>query len=148
MSRIERFMFKGFLVTAAMGMLAVSMTLADQSRKIVIPAERTAANNGQQMYTSYCAPCHGVDGKGHGAAATAMRSQPPDLTLLMRKNHGRYPETHVASILEFGTEVPAHGSATMPVWGPILGNMNRSNLQEKQLRISNLARYLEGIQER
>ena len=34
----------------------------------------------------------------------------------------------------------------MPVWGPILGNMNRTNLQDKQLRISNLSRYLESIQ--
>jgi mono/diheme cytochrome c family protein len=148
MARIERFMFKALFITTAMGILAVSVTFANQNRRIVIPADRTAANNGQQMYTSYCAPCHGVDGKGHGAAATAMRSQPPDLTLLMRKNHGRYPETHVVSILEFGTEVPAHGSATMPVWGPILGNMNRSNLQDKQLRISNLTRYLERLQER
>ena len=32
----------------------------------------------------------------------------------------------------------------MPVWGPILGKMNRSNFQDKQLRISNLARYLEN----
>ena len=45
-------------------------------------------------------------------------------------------------------EVPAHGSATMPVWGPILGNMNRTNIQDKQLRISNLTRYLETIQAR
>ena len=141
-------MFKGILVTTTMGILAVSMTLAGQTRKIVIPADRTAANNGQQMYTSYCAPCHGVDGKGHGAAATGLRSQPSDLTLLLRKNHERYPETHVVSILEFGTEVPAHGSSMMPVWGPILGNMNRSNFQERQLRISNLTRYLERLQER
>jgi len=36
----------------------------------------------------------------------------------------------------------------MPVWGPILGNMNRANLQGKRLRISNLACYLESLQER
>jgi mono/diheme cytochrome c family protein len=100
------------------------------------------------MYTSYCAPCHGINGKGQGPAATAMSPKPSDLTVLMRKNHGRYPDTHVVAILEFGTEASPHGAATMPVWGPILGNMNRSNLQDKQLRISNLARYLETIQER
>lgn len=32
--------------------------------------------------------------------------------------------------------------------GPILGNMNRTNDQEKLLRISNLSRYLETIQAR
>ncbi len=34
----------------------------------------------------------------------------------------------------------------MPVWGPILGKMNQTNFQDKQLRISNLSRYLESIQ--
>lgn len=141
-------MFKGLLATTALGLLAASVTLADQTDRIKIAAGRTAANNGQQMYTSYCAPCHGIDGKGRGPVGPAMSRQPSDLTQLMRKNHGKYPDTHVVAILEFGTEVSAHGSATMPVWGPILGNMNRANLQDKQLRISNLARYLETIQER
>ena len=77
-----------------------------------------------------------------------MKTQPTDLTQLMRNNHGKYPDTHVVSVLDFGSELSAHGSATMPVWGPILGNMNRTHLQDKQLRISNLAHYLETIQER
>jgi len=34
----------------------------------------------------------------------------------------------------------------MPVWGPILGKMDKANSQQKQLRISNLSRYLESIQ--
>jgi len=141
-------MLKSISITALAGILAASLTFADQTSKVVIPTSRTAANNGQQMYTSYCAPCHGADGRGSGPAASAMKSHPSDLTLLTRKNHGKYPDTHVVSILQFGTEVSSHGSATMPVWGPILGNMNRSNLQDKQLRISNLARYLETIQQR
>jgi mono/diheme cytochrome c family protein len=141
-------MIKSFLVTATVGVLAASITLADQTKKVVIPASPTAANNGQQMYTNYCAPCHGSDGKGHGPVAAAMKTQPTDLTQLMRNNHGKYPDTHVVSVLDFGSEQSAHGSAAMPVWGPIFGTMNRTHLQEKQLRISNLARYLETIQER
>jgi mono/diheme cytochrome c family protein len=141
-------MFKGLLITATVGILAASVTFADQHSKIVIPAGKTAANSGQQMFASYCAPCHGTNGKGLGPVATAMKQKPSDLTLLSVKNHGKYPDTHVVSVLQFGTEISAHGSPTMPVWGPILGKMNRSNFQEKQLRISNLARYLEQIQER
>lgn len=140
-------MHRSFLVTAFFG-IAASITLADQAGKVIIPAGRTAANDGQQMYVSYCAPCHGTNGKGNGPVGTAMRPQPTDLTQLMRKHNGKYPDTHVVSVLQFGTETPAHGTAAMPVWGPILGNMNRSNLQDKQLRISNLAHYLETIQER
>ncbi|HET6169983.1 MAG TPA: c-type cytochrome [Terracidiphilus sp.] len=141
-------MLKSLSIAGAAALLAVSLGFADQSRKIIIPVDKTAANDGKQMYVNYCAPCHGTDGKGRGPAASALKNGPTDLTVLMKANHGKFPDTHVVAILQFGTEVRAHGSATMPVWGPILGNINRTNIQDKQLRISNLARYLETIQER
>lgn len=140
-------MLKSISVTATAVLLAVSLGFADQNQKVVIPVNKTAPNDGKQMYANYCAPCHGMDGKGGGPAASALKTQPTDLTLLRKNNNGKFPETHVVAILQFGVEEPAHGSATMPVWGPILGNMNRTNLQDKQLRISNLTRYLETIQE-
>jgi len=141
-------MTKNLLAAVTVGVLVASLSFADQARKVVIPANRTAPNDGRQMYASYCAPCHGVDGKGSGQVGSSISPRPSDLTQLMRNNHGRYPDTHVVAVLEFGTESSANASATMPVWGPILGKMNRANLHERQLRISNLARYLETIQER
>ena len=142
-------MLKSLLVTATAAMLAVSLSFADQSQsKVVIPVNKTAPNDGKQMYANYCAPCHGVDGKGRGPAASALKAQPTDLTELQKNNNGKFPDTHVTAILQFGADVPAHGSSSMPVWGPILGNMNRTNVQDKQLRISNLTRYLESIQAR
>jgi mono/diheme cytochrome c family protein len=98
------------------------------------------------MYLSYCAPCHGVDGRGQGPAAAALRTAPADLTSLSRNNRGRYPDTHILTVLEFGAEIPAHGSVEMPVWGPILGKMNVTNTQERLLRINNLSHYLDSIQ--
>jgi hypothetical protein len=49
-------------------------------------------------------------------------------------------------VLENGSEISSHGSAEMPVWGPILGKMNQYNPQDRMLRISNLSRYLETMQ--
>jgi mono/diheme cytochrome c family protein len=142
-------MLKSLLVTAGAAVLAASLSFADQSQsKVVIPVNKTAPTDGKQMYTSYCAPCHGVDGKGRGPVASSLKGQPTDLTVLQKNNNGKFPDTHVMAILEFGANVPAHGSSTMPVWGPILGNMNHLNVQDKQLRISNLNRYLESIQAR
>ena len=139
-------MLKSLLVTAAAATLAVSLSFADQSQsKIVIPVNQTAPNNGKQMYTNYCAPCHGSDGKGSGPVASSLKARPTDLTELS-KNNRKFPDTHIVAILQFGADVPSHGSATMPVWGPILGTMNKSNVQDKQLRISNLTRYLQTIQ--
>ncbi len=115
---------------------------ADQSNaKVIIPVNKTSPTSGKQMFTNYCAPCHGVDGRGHGPAADALKIQPTDLTGMCKKNHGRFPDTHIVTVLQFGAEVPAHGSAEMPVWGPILGKMNLTNTQDKLLRISNLSRY-------
>jgi len=134
-------------ITALAAALAMSTGFANQTRaKIIIPVERTAPTDGKQMFTGYCAPCHGIDGKGHGPAAAALKTQPTDLTAISRHNHGKYPDAHVAAVLRFGAEAPARASAEMPVWGPILGKMNQNNLQDKELRISNLSRYLESLQ--
>jgi|CZKL01.1.fsa_nt_gi mono/diheme cytochrome c family protein len=140
-------MLKRLLLAALAVSLTVSLGYADQSvKKIVIPVDKTNPTNGKQMFTSYCAPCHGVDGRGNGPAAPALRAKPVDLTGLAKANHGKFPDTHILAILQFGVEVPAHGSAEMPVWGPILGKMNHVNSQDKDLRMSNLSRYLENIQ--
>ena len=124
------------------------MSYADQSNaKVTIPVNKTMRlTSGKQMYASYCAPCHGVDGRGQGPVAPALKTQPEDLTVLSRINHGKFPDAHVVSVLQNGADIPSHGSPEMPVWGPILGKMNQANPQERLLRVSNLSRYLESIQ--
>jgi mono/diheme cytochrome c family protein len=142
-------MLKRLLLTTLAVAVAVGIGYADQSRtKVIIPVNKTSPTNGKQMYTSYCAPCHGVDAKGNGPAAAALKTQPTDLTGLSRNNHGRFPDTHIVAIMQFGSNVQAHGSAEMPVWGPILGKMDMTNNQARQLRISNLSRYLQSVQTR
>jgi mono/diheme cytochrome c family protein len=140
-------MLKRLLLTAMGITFAASIACASQnSEKVTIPVTKTAATSGQQMYVNYCAPCHGVDGRGHGPVAPVLKVAPADLTVLTRNNHGKFPDTHIMSVLEFGSDLPAHGTAEMPVWGPILAKMNVANSQDKLLRISNLSRYLETLQ--
>ncbi len=141
-------MLKRLLLTTLAVVFTAAVAHASQSMvRVTIPVSKTSPTSGKQMFTSYCAPCHGVDGRGHGPVATALRSQPADLTGLARKNHGAFPDTHIISVLQFGAEIPSHGSSEMPVWGPILGRMNMANGEDKQLRISNLSRYIKAIQE-
>lgn len=125
----------------------LAMSYGQQTKgKMVIPVKQTDPTNGKQMFANYCAPCHGLDGRGNGPTAAALKVKPFDLTGLTRNNRGKYPDAHVASVLQFGSALPAHGSADMPVWGPILGNMNRGNSQERELRIANLSDYIRSIQ--
>jgi mono/diheme cytochrome c family protein len=140
-------MLKPLLITVMAATLALTMSFAEQPKgKLVIPTPKTDPTNGKMMYTSYCAPCHGTDGRGQGPAAGALKDAPTDLTGLAKANHGKYPETHIVSVLRFGTEVRAHGSATMPVWGTIFNKMSKLNTQEKDLRMVNLSHYLETLQ--
>lgn len=138
-------MLKRLLLIGLAGAIAAGMAYADQAKtKIVIPVSKTSPTSGKQMFTSYCAPCHGVDARGNGPAAAALKMRPTDLTGICKKNHGRFPDTHIISVLEFGPT--PRGSAEMPAWGPILGKMNQANAQDKVLRINNLSRYVESIQ--
>ena len=140
-------MLKRLLLIGLAGAIVAGMAYADQTRtKVIIPISKTSPTSGKQMFTNYCAPCHGVDARGNGPAAAALKMRPTDLTGMCRKNHGRFPDTHIVSVLEFGPTMQAHGSAEMPVWGPILGRMSQVNTQDKLLRISNLSRYIESIQ--
>jgi|SRR5579859_4790337 len=140
-------MLKPLFFTAMAVTLALTMSYADQPKgKLVIPVQKTDPTNGKVMFTSYCAPCHGADGRGNGPAAGALKMPPTDLTGLAKAHNGKYPDNHIVSVLRFGTDVRAHGSAQMPVWGQIFTRMSKLNAQEKDLRTANLSRYLETLQ--
>ena len=104
--------------------------------------------SGQQMYSFYCAACHGSDAKGHGPAAAALVTPPPDLTTLSKRHFGKFPREYVANTLEFGPGVSAHGSSEMPTWGPIFRYYDKQNERVVQERINRLCDYLASLQGR
>jgi len=139
-------MLKCLVGTAVAAAIAISFGHAQSNAKVTIPVKKTEATSGKKMFASYCAPCHGVDGRGHGPVASSLKTPPFDLTMLSRKHDGQFPDKHVIGVLQFGVDVPSHGSSTMPVWGPVLGSMSDTNPLDKQLRINNLVDYLKTIQ--
>ncbi|HEX4007270.1 MAG TPA: cytochrome c [Acidobacteriaceae bacterium] len=142
-NRIHVAFVAGLLATAAFG---VAQT---QTKIVQVPVKETSPASGKQMYTTYCAVCHGADGRGNGPAAVALKVQPTDLVQLAKDNGGKFPGAHVYAVLQFGTETSAHGSKDMPVWGPALRSLDRGNptsdMQEHQ-RIANLTDYLRTLQ--
>ena len=141
---------KGTILLGALG-LATSLCLAQEktAQKPVVKEtaiEQTNPVSGKEMFTQYCAPCHGTDGKGTGPAASAMKAQPADLTQLAKKQGGKYPANHVAGVLKFGNGLRAHGSADMPVWGPLLRSLDKYHEASAQQRISNLVTYIATLQ--
>ena len=114
-----------------------------------VPIQPTSAASGPQMFSTYCAVCHGADGKGNGPAASALKSPATDLTMLSQKNGGTFPTDHVSSVLKFGVTNPAHGSADMPIWGDLMQTLTPASQNAGPVvhqRISNLIDYLKTIQ--
>jgi mono/diheme cytochrome c family protein len=143
-NRIHVAFVAGLLVTAAFGIAQTTPQIKE------VPVRQTSPASGKQMFNNYCAVCHGMDGKGGGPAAAALKSSPPDLAQLTKDNGGKFPETRVYSVLQFGMENPAHGSKDMPVWGPTLRSLDNGSpvpeMQEHQ-RLANLTNYLKSMQE-
>jgi mono/diheme cytochrome c family protein len=132
------------LVVLFLGLVALAES---QQRQIkYAPVKPTSPASAQEMYTAYCAVCHGKNGTGNGPAAEALKVKPPDLTMLARKNDNNYPYDRVRSAIAGDVRLPSHGSKEMPVWGELFWGMSQGHSSEVQLRVSNLDKYIESMQ--
>jgi mono/diheme cytochrome c family protein len=130
------------------GMVAAQDQTQDQTKKTVkhVTIKPTSPASGKEMYASYCAVCHGTEGKGGGPAASALKASPADLTMLSKNNGGEFPALKVTSILRGTSGLPSHGSKEMPVWGPLFRSMSGGHEGEVQQRLANLTHYVESLQ--
>ncbi len=143
---------KVILIFAAVILCACTAVAQDQMQgqpeKTIkhVPIKNTSPVSGKEMYTTYCAVCHGTDGKGGGPAASALKVPPTDLTLLSKNNGGKYPAMKVTASIHGESALPAHGSKEMPVWGSLFFNMSGGHESEVQQRVVNLTKYIETLQ--
>jgi mono/diheme cytochrome c family protein len=113
------------------------------------PVTYTNPASGSEMYSAYCAVCHGATGTGNGPAASAFAKPPINLTMLAKNNNGNYPDGRVDLVLRFGTSVPAHGNIQMPVWSTLFHSLKSGDPPDsgvQTMRIHNLVEYLRSIQ--
>ena len=126
--------------------VAFAILGADQPSIKKVPPSPTSPASGQEMFTTYCAVCHGKDGKGGGPAVAALKVPPPDLTTLSAKANGKFPELKVFGAIHGDVDMPAHGSKDMPVWGTVFQSMSHDNGAGKQMRVANLTAYIKSLQ--
>jgi len=110
------------------------------------PITPTSPASGQEMFTTYCASCHGLGGRGDGPAAAALKTAPADLTVLAKHNSGKFPEVKVYGTIRGDVNTPAHGSKDMPIWGSVFQSLSHGDQGQVQLRIANLTKYIESLQ--
>ena len=136
----------------AICVLLSSAVLAGAAVKIQTPSDsdkqfQTLIHSveGPDLFRAYCASCHGKDGKGNGPAASALKATVPDLTLIVKRNDGKFPVARIRRIILGEGMIASHGSREMPVWGPIFHQVE-SDVDRGYVRVDNLLKYLESIQ--
>jgi mono/diheme cytochrome c family protein len=135
-----------YLVKAIQVADTQTQTPEQQQRDVEVPA-MTPAAVGQKMFRAYCASCHGLDGKGKGPAAPALKKQPSDLTLLSKRKGGRFPRGTFSGVIEGNDFITDHGSRDMPIWGDAFRTVNRDESMV-QMKVHNLTIYIESIQQK
>jgi mono/diheme cytochrome c family protein len=126
--------------------LALSQGFAIPQGQRKEPARRADATSGKKIFVNYCASCHGVDGKGNGPAAAALKPAPTDLTTLAKSNEGKYPAGFVSAMLKFGRNPAAHGSSEMPVWGSRFKMLDPSQDPTGQQHVDDVVAYIGSLQ--
>jgi len=133
------------IVLSVVLMSVGALVLMSQEKPATSKANTASVElSGKEMFRAYCASCHGEDAKGHGPAVPALKVAPPDLTLLAKRNNGKFSADYVNTVVAHGVNTPAHGSAEMPIWGPVFVGLNDRRLVV--LRVNKLSEYLETLQ--
>src|SRR5947209_4976561 len=98
-----------------MGCAVLCVVSAQETTVKRIPAHPTASIGGKDLFQEYCAVCHGVNGKGAGPAASALKKAPPDLTQMARVHGGKFPEAEVLKMLQGEVSIISPGAGEMPI---------------------------------
>ena len=118
------------------------------------PAQQTAeafasGTSGAEVFKTYCAVCHGREARGDGPLAANLRYAPPDLTLLAKRNGGKFDAEKVYRIIDGRGSVKGHGGSDMPVWGDAFKNSSEGYSEKAvKARIDALVEHLRALQRR
>jgi mono/diheme cytochrome c family protein len=136
---------RSVFLAAALTCLSLPAAAADQSETPTGPA------GGRIIFQQICAPCHGKDAKGTGPVAKSLKTPPADLTGIAVRHGGSFPAEATKAFIDGRTDVAAHGSREMPVWGDSLAQaVNDKDTREGRIAraIQMLVQYLETVQKK
>ena len=134
--------FASALVVAALVLGAPIVAIARADAQ-----EGPTQENGQAVFTTYCGSCHGVTAKGDGPLASSLRYRPADLTLIAKRNAGKFDGDKVHRIIDGRSSVKGHGGTDMPVWGDAFKKSGEGYSEDAvKERIQALVDYLASVQ--
>jgi hypothetical protein len=112
-----------------------SALLADDAQKL----------DSEYEFNNYRAACHGIQGRGDGATASALKQSSTDLTRLAKQNNGVVPYDRVFAQIH-GKEIAVVHGREMPLWGERY-NLEVHDQALVRARILELVTYVKRLQE-
>ena len=126
----------------AAAVLAAATATAQQTTETF-----SSGTSGAALYKTYCAVCHGKEAKGDGPLAENLRHAPPDLTLLAKRNAGKFDAARVYRMIDGRDPIKGHGGSDMPIWGDAFKRSSEGfNEKAVKERIDRLVNHLESLQ--
>ena len=119
---------------------------------LAAPVQAQDSATGEELFTRYCATCHGIEAKGDGPMNSVLVIQPTDLTKLSSENAGTFPRIRVIGRIDGRDPLVSHGSP-MPIFGQFFEGRGETMRGEDGVLIMtsqpviDLVAYLEGVQE-
>lgn len=131
---------------AALGLLVSAAALVSAQTPTTTEAVVSGVD-GKALFRTYCATCHGVGAKGDGPLSKSLRTVPPDLTRLARRNGGKFDDGKVRRIIDGRAPVKGHGGEDMPVWGDAFKRSSEGYSEKAvQARLDALVEFLRAAQ--
>lgn len=113
-------------------------------------APEPALTGARADFASYCAACHGADGRGGGPAAAGLETAPTDVTLVMRRNGGVFPKAqimgHIAGYTMGRSESPMPQFADLLDGPTVMYDDGSGQPVPTPARLVALADYVQSLQ--
>lgn len=93
------------------------ITVMHTSALLSLAQQDEVIEGGRYLFKKYCASCHGNRAEGDGPMASSLEVRPANLTLLSKKNGGRFPFWETYRVIDGREYLQKHGTREMPVWG-------------------------------
>lgn len=132
-------------IRASLSILASSFLIL-----IVSACQSVTHFDGRSLFEENCANCHGRFGEGNGPASVDIGLPIPDLRYMAESNAGIFPSELVYRIIDGQSDIDAHFSRRMPIWGyefSLQEGYDEASERRIKNRIRALTRYLESIQQ-
>ena len=133
-------------IAALAGAVALAALTCVAAAQEAVGPDAVASAIGQIVYQRYCGSCHGEKGLGDGAMAKDLAVPPTDLTLLAKKNGGKFPFHQVVQVIDGRKTARGHGLPDMPVWGEVFPKTKGTASPDVQTAVARITHYLWSIQ--